>query len=230
MVLLVVTLIFLVMMYYGYKRGLIRIALSLASYVAAILIAVALAGPVSKVLTDKTPLYDTIEENISLYMKEYIGDQVDIKIGKVDEDELKKVLKDVPLPESVTKSLVKNVDKKEIKDLGAKNIGEYVSKELTKTIINAISYVIVFIVASIILNIVIVAFDVFAKLPVINEANKLAGDAIGFVLGLVVVWLLGLAVTALAGTEPGQQVMRQISDSSVLSWIYENNPLMKIFF
>ena len=111
MVLLVVTLIFLVMMYYGYKRGLIRIALSLASYVAAILIAVALAGPVSKVLTDKTPLYDTIEENISLYMKEYIGDQVDIKIGKVDEDELKKVLKDVPLPESVTKSLVKNVDK-----------------------------------------------------------------------------------------------------------------------
>ena len=76
----------------------------------------------------------------------------------------------------------------------------------------------------------IVAFDVFAKLPVINEANKLAGVAIGFVLGLVVVWLLGLAVTALAGTEPGQQVMRQISDSSVLSWIYENNPLMKIFF
>ena len=125
---------------------------------------------------------------------------------------------------------MKNVDKKEIKDLGAKNIGEYVSKELTKTIINAISYVIVFIVASIILNIVIVAFDVFAKLPVINEANKLAGVAIGFVLGLVVVWLLGLAVTALAGTEPGQQVMRQISDSSVLSWIYENNPLMKIFF
>jgi len=73
------------------------------------------------------------------------------------------------------------------------------------------------------LRIVLGAFGIVARLPVIRELNHLAGFLLGLAEGLVFLWLICLLLQA-CGSEPwAQQVFVQINDNSLLSWIYNHN-------
>ena len=63
------------------------------------------------------------------------------------------------------------------------------------------------------------------KLPVIKELNKLAGFAVGLMEGVLLVWLLCLALQACGSESWAQETFVQINDSSFLSWIYNHNLL-----
>ena len=61
-------------------------------------------------------------------------------------------------------------------------------------------------------------------MPVIGTVNRIAGFAVGFIKGMVIVWLL-LALTSLfAASEIGQTMTAYINDSMMLKYLYENNP------
>ena len=65
--------------------------------------------------------------------------------------------------------------------------------------------------------------DVFAKLPLLKQANKLVGMALGLVQGILLVWLFFALVTVISGTEFGQTMFRYINESKLLSFLYTNN-------
>jgi len=66
------------------------------------------------------------------------------------------------------------------------------------------------------------------RVPVIGTVNRIAGFAVGFIKGMVIVWLL-LALTSLfAASEMGQTMTAYINDSMMLKYLYENNPVIKL--
>ena len=66
------------------------------------------------------------------------------------------------------------------------------------------------------------------RVPVISTVNRVAGFAVGFIKGMVIVWLL-LALTSLfAASEIGQTMTAYINDSVMLKYLYENNPVIKL--
>ena len=66
------------------------------------------------------------------------------------------------------------------------------------------------------------------RVPVISTVNRVAGFAVGFIKGMVIVWLL-LALTSLfAASEIGQTMTAYINDSVMLRYLYENNPVIKL--
>ena len=66
------------------------------------------------------------------------------------------------------------------------------------------------------------------KGAVIGTVNRIAGFAVGFIKGMVIVWLL-LALTSLfAASEIGQTMTAYINDSVMLRYLYENNPVIKL--
>ena len=69
-------------------------------------------------------------------------------------------------------------------------------------------------------------FDFVSKLPLIKNVNQTGGLAIGLVQGLLFVWLACLVVTAFGDKAWAQEAFRQINANPLLTFIYENNPII----
>ena len=105
---------------------------------------------------------------------------------------------------------------------------EPVSAQLTNAIMTGLSFFIVFFLLGIVAYIVRHIIRKIERVPVIGTVNRIAGFAVGFIKGMVIVWLL-LALTSLfAASEIGQTMTAYINDSMMLRYLYENNPVIKL--
>ena len=112
-------------------------------------------------------------------------------------------------------------------------IYESISKRITRMALNAIAFLITFIILTIVFGVIYRMFHIIEKLPVIGEANKGLGAILGFVKGMVIVWIFFAFVSLNAVSEFGQQFIAMVYESPILIFIYENNYvlvlLMKFF-
>ena len=60
----------------------------------------------------------------------------------------------------------------------------------------------------------------------INGVNKMLGAGIGLVEGILVLWVVCIALTAIGGTEVGADIFAAIASNPILSFIYNNNLLV----
>ena len=106
-----------------------------------------------------------------------------------------------------------------------------ISAQLTKGAGNTLIFLIFFIVFFLLGIVAYIVRHIIRKIervPVIGTVNRIAGFAVGFIKGMVIVWLL-LALTSLfAASEIGQTMTAYINDSMMLKYLYENNPVIKL--
>ena len=84
---------------------------------------------------------------------------------------------------------------------------EYVSGYLARTVINGLSYVLAYILSTIMIRLIVYVLDLIAGLPVLKTANKLTGGAVGFLKGIVFIWIAFLVLTVLCSTEIGKTAL-----------------------
>lgn len=98
---------------------------------------------------------------------------------------------------------------------------------LPEGLVNVVTYVIVFLAIHLALIILVHALDIISKLPVLNSLNKTGGAIIGLIQGFLLVWILCIILTVFAGTEFGAKALAEINASPVLSYLYQNNLLLR---
>ncbi|MBQ5917329.1 MAG: CvpA family protein [Lachnospiraceae bacterium] len=190
----------------GYKRGMVKIVLSMAAMIVAYVLAAALTVPVSMALKSATPVYDTIEKSVSTMVKE----------SKVDSTSIEKL----NLPAQIEEKIMEGAN-----DV-ASGFNEYLVETISNLILKALTFFIVMIVIYIILNIIIKVLDFVAKLPLFNSINKSGGLVIGLAKGLIYVWIACLVLTAFSDKAWAQEAFRQINNNKLLTIIYEYNPII----
>lgn len=70
------------MVLYGYKRGMIRLLISLVATVVAFLISIILLEPCEMFIKNNTPVYDKIKEQMTEYTDKYVTSELDFSPGK----------------------------------------------------------------------------------------------------------------------------------------------------
>ena len=103
-----------------------------------------------------------------------------------------------------------------------------VSMQLTNAIMTGISFFIVIFLLGIVEYFVRRLIRKIEKVPVISTVNRVAGLGVGFIKGIVIVWLLLALISLLATSEAGQTMTVYINDSLMLKYLYENNPIIKL--
>lgn len=223
-VLLVGVIIFLVIMaFVGYSKGFIKIVLSLVFTIVALLASVLLAGPCSTFIKEHTPLYDTVKEQMADYVSEYIDEEVDNASKEIQKEAIKKL----NLPSSIQDKLIANNNDNVKTEMDVKTFSDYVAESLTDVLLNAFTVLALFLIFKIVLRVLISAIDLFSKLPVINSINKDLGGIIGFAEGILFLWVICIALTAISGTQVGENIFSAIASNPVLNFIYNNNLLTK---
>lgn len=220
---IVVGVFLLGMILYGHYKGLMHMAITMVALVLSLFLVRIVTPQVSTFLKDKTMLYETIQVQLEKKfdlsnIEEIMADQE----GKRSSYE-RMAIEDLPVPDGLKSILLENNNSEVYRTLGVQKFQDYITSYMTVFIIHIISYLITFLGVYLIVHVIFGCMNLITKLPVIHGMNQLAGALMGGAEGLIVVWMVFLAVTAVSGTAIGTQLMEQIQQSPMLLFLYENN-------
>jgi Colicin V production protein. len=215
--------ILILFMVIGYIRGFIKKIVSICSLIVALILVSFLTPYTSSFIQNYTPIYASIKgqclNNIQEPLSKMEGSTKSAQIQFINE---------LPVPASVKEGLISNNNSSAYTSLAVEQFSDYVAGYLAKWIVNAISYIVVFIFVIIFLRIIFMTLDLVSKFPIINGINKMLGLLMGFIEGILVMWLLFLVLTIFINTTLGAQAFLMINNSKVLTFLYNNNYLLKV--
>ena len=196
---LIIIAIILLFTFLGYKRGLIKVAIKLCTFIIAIIIAFALYKPISNLVIENTGIDESIESAIT--------DRILPEGASVnDEVELSNDLPSVILENS-------------------ENTVKGIATSFSNTIIETGCFLIIFIAVKIILKFVTVLADLIAKLPILKQFNALGGTIYGVLEGLFIVFV-GFAIVSLIAPLLDVSILEAINSSTLGSIFYNNNIIL----
>lgn len=210
---------------FGIKKGLIRVVYSLVVGIVLIFALGIVTPKVTMWVKDTTKM----DEKMSAEYERIIEKKVEEAIGVGEPLENPEQLEEVGI--HIPKFVLDKAGKiKDTAGTAVEEIGVYGKLATTLTdytifgivlLVLGILFIILYAVLERVLNII-------SKLPVIHQANALGGGIIGLIDGFLLVWLAFGIITLFSGTPAGLVCNEQIQDSSILTWIYDNNLLLKL--
>ena len=246
-----VILILVIFALIGWRKGVIRLVLSLVSMIITIMAAVVIAPLATTAIKNNTNIDENIAQSIYtlLYenkeVDEYFEDKQvlpgDIDVSQVEShiqtvtEVVSEVGDKINLPESLTEAVKAMPDSElmsVIREYGEASVKEItirvIAFRLADIVLTAIAYLVIMVVVSIVLRIVVAATGL--RLPVIKQADKLGGLIVGLIEGIVVVWIFFTVVTAISGTQTASNILVQIHGNVILESLYNCNPITRLLF
>lgn len=149
---LIVVAIILLFTFLGYKQGLVKAAIKILSFFIAIIVALAMYKPISKIIINKTSIDDNIKSTI------------------IDKLEVQEINSDdgLQLTNGITNKMVS----------GANSTIEEIAGEFSTKLIELAVLLIIFIVIRIIIRFISALTDLITKLPLIKQINKAGRNSI----------------------------------------------------
>lgn len=233
--LITVGVIFLICMLVGYARGLVKIVASLIASIVTIVLVVLLTPYLSSIIMKVTPIENFAQEKcVEILRIEAQESDIDASEGRdsiietiYSREEQIAVLENAEIPEVLRQMLLENNNVEIYEMLGVTTFGEYIGSYLAKVFSDIISFLIIMVVVTIIIRVILYILGIISSLPVIGGINRLAGGVLGLGTGLIVVWVIFIAITLMYDTELGQRCLADITESRILTLLYEKNILME---
>lgn len=208
----------------GYYRGFVKEAVSLMFVMLSIIIVWVINPYVTDYLKEKTPVYITIqskcEDSVSKYLLEEAGMGASAQNAAIAGLELPTLLKE---------GMTANNNSGVYQYLAVETFAEYVSDYLAVVITNGIGFFLSYILATTGIRLVAHGLNLMARLPVLRGLNRFAGFALGFLKGILVIWIVLLAATVFCNTDVGKQCIAMIEKDPVLQPLYDCDVLVQVF-
>lgn len=208
--------ILLVYILKGWIKGFIKTIFSMFAIIVSIICAMIISPYVSNIIQKN--------ENMSNYIHKEISNLLDL-----EKDNKKLEIQDIQLPQVIQDILIDNNTKDIYNNLNVETLQDYIIEYLYLMIINILSFLITYLIIYIALLILITILDLISKLPLINGVNKIAGIIVGFVQGLIVIWILGIFLTIFGKPIFGADIYNTINSSFIFNIVYNNNILLDYF-
>lgn len=256
-VLTAVLAIFAVCGFAGWRKGIIKIIVSLATLVITLLGAAFLTPLLGNALKSNTELYDKLQHSVysaiseSNNFQQAVDDTVSDSengqtqiTGEMNQENIEgitsyvaQIVEVLNLPEDLAHQIDTAISQENLMKLIGNGesslrgvLTAIIAVRLTDIIFNTIIYIIVFIAIFMILRIVVAATGLISYLPIIHQANKAVGLIFGLAEGLILVWLMFAVITAFGNSEWAADVLADIGSNGFLSFIYNNNLILKSAF
>lgn len=178
----------------GYKKGLIELGIKAVAVIIAIVGTLILYRPITNIIVDTTNLDENLQQTIMEKSGSITGDG--ITANEVEEGIVSEIQNQM-LPEA--------------------------AHELSLNIIRAGVMIVLYIVIKIALRFVTALANLIAKLPILNQFNKLGGIVYGAIRGLLIIYVALLIIQFVGEVNPGNRVNEEIDKSFIGKEMYERN-------
>jgi len=220
----------------GWRAGFVKSVFSLVSTIAVIIITIL----VSPTVTDWLKNNETVSGGIRTKLEEVIDlSQVAQNLSPEEEKDPAAFVDGLQLPESIKEKIKESLSEtlEEKENEAAVFVGEklnsletYICERLTTIILNAVGFIATFLLAAAGMAVLCSVLNIISKLPVLHQINTAAGVVFGALEGVVILWIVFVAITMLGSTGFGQTCMAMISESKILSFLYDSNVLSRFLF
>ena len=206
--------VFALCVFSGFKKGFLKTAFSLVSWILVLVLCNFVTPIVTDLLIQNTDIEVVVHETVETKVKDAIEEAAQNQGISELEAALPAELKDLLLGEneSIMDALM---------DATTLDVAPVVDG-----IVGILGFVVTLIVLRIAMVIVEFALGIVAKLPLIGPMDKLLGIACGAGKGLIWCWVILAIVSVLALTGTNTELAGYISQSEILTWLQDNNVLL----
>lgn len=222
--LIVVGLIFLISVIVGAVRGFVKIVASLVSTIIIIVVVMIASPMVGAVIRDVTPIGQIIQDECMEIFAQGAEEEEDGILDHVlSREQQIDLIENANIPDFLQDLLLENNNDEIYAALGVTTFVEYVAAYITKLVTDMLAFLLTFLVVSIVVKSALYILGVIGELPVLGGFNHLGGGVLGLGIGLIVVWVLFVVITAIYDTSIGAKCFEDIRNSEILTILYNSN-------
>lgn len=207
----------------GFRKGLVRTAVSMVSFIIVIAATSWLNPYVGDFIRENTNWQDKIQEQCEEILFQGLDNHFDLSVTSQVT-----FIEALPLPQTMKEKLLENNNTEMYRHLAVEGFADYLSGYIAHAIMNGITFVISFFATILIIKMILYAMDVLTEIPGVGFLNRVGGLCLGGIQGMLWVWMIFLIVTILCDTGAGRYLMGIIKEDPVLTWIYDGNYLVHI--
>lgn len=204
----------------GVREGFIVTVFNLAGFIISYYIAKSYYPVVSKYIIANPDFFDKI--------KEFVSEKIQPLVEKnAVANDMNSMLQGIKLPKSIMEGISQNTHLDSyVKDM-TDTASNLIAESLTHMLINIVSFLITFAIAWLVIMIIVKVIDSFASLPILNQFNKLLGLSVGFIKGILILYLIFAVLTPIVSFSPNGAIAKGVFDSKFGYYLYDNNILLK---
>ena len=211
----------------GYYRGVIYSAINLGLTVLAFFLALACIPIPAKAFKSHESVYKMMLYYFEGY--EYVCDTsvelVHVSVADVDGETMELIVENADMPAPMDRAVKKNVASAVYERDGIQTLGDYFNQTIVDVVINILSLLLLFLILRLFMGFVLRTIDYGSDgLPVLQRFDPLFSCGIGFLHGILLVWLLFMLVPVFLTIVP--QLSKFIDESLLGSFFYRINPFL----
>lgn len=197
---LIIIAIIVLSTFIAYKKGLVKLAIGLCSFVISIAITFVLYQPITNLVINVTGIDEAIEN--SIYEK----------ANEVMEENKKE--------EGITNQIMETTKNEMLPET---------ARTLAINIVTGGVIIVLFIATKIALRFVSALADMVTKVPIISQLNEVGGMIYGLIRGILIIYVVLLIAGIPAQINPDNEITKNIEQSQLGKAMYENN-ILNVFF
>ncbi len=204
----------------GYRRGFLQSAYTLVEWLLIMIFIYWVSPYAADFLAENTSIPEQIEAHCLEQMQESVTSALETDIAENDtgvsaDSSLEQL--GVKLPAVLLNNLLEE-----------NGTYEKLAEAMAELAVQGISYLLTLIVGVIIFHWLRHVFKLIDKIPVLSGINRILGLLAGALKGMLLIWVLFSLIAVFAGTAWGKFAVSYIYESSVLTWLYDNNYLLAV--
>jgi len=214
--------VILIFMFFAGRRGLVRSLFGLFSFFISIFLANMLYPLIGRLLKQSDGLIEWLKGGIvnAAWMPE-ASDYSNKAAQNL-------FISGLNLPDFMKFSLMENNNPEAYGALNVSGLADYIEGFFANVAINIVAMLIAFMVIYLGMKLIGKLLDAVAKLPVISALNRLGGLAIGFLQGVLVLWLIFTGFTLFLSKPYFAEFLNLLERSSLTATLYENNFILHL--
>lgn len=188
----------------GYRKGLVELGIKLVGVIIAIVLTLILYRPITNIIINTTSLDENLEQAILNQGQKIINpEEQSEETNQVQKNE-----------QDIVTQVEEQIENEMLPEA---------ARELSINIIRACVMLILYIVIKIALRFVTALANLVAKLPILNQFNKLGGIIYGAIRGLLIIYVLLLLISFFGQVNPQNKIHTEIQNSFITKEMYNKN-------
>ena len=204
--------------FFGYKKGFIKITFSIFAFFIALIATVILVKPVSYLIIKHTQIDEKIKTSI-------IDNNYFIDYEQSDENTNQNETISDKNHNFIQKYIMNTITEKtnEAKNRALESTSEVISIK----IVEIITAIVVFILIRIIIIILSLILDLISKIPIIKQFNKAGGIIYGLLKSLIIIYIILTIIFIIESVKGNSMISYAIDESIITKVLYNNNIVIK---
>lgn len=201
----------------GYKKGFLKTAYHLVSWILCLVLTKILFPYVVDFL-EAFHIREALDTTVS-------GIITLPDLSEASEDAIT-AISQLPIPNVLKNKLIENNNYEVYQVLGVTTWHEYIIRYISNMLLNGIAIILTFIVSFLLIHGIAAAISILDHLPVLHFLNHTLGVAAGALSGIIHCWLFCLVITMLGVFGPMQALFPAINSSLLTKLFYNQNLLL----